>query len=106
MDALLGRETLAGLAANDNGQDVLGNRRLELRLGYGFSALGDRFTSTPELGLGLSNGRREMSLGWRLNMDRGGVNSLELRLEATRRESVNDNAEAENGIGFKLTARW
>ena len=106
MDALLGRETLAGLAADDNGEDGLGNRRLELRLGYGFSAIGDRFTSTPELGLGLSNGRREMSLGWRLNMDRSGASSLELRLEATRRESANDNAEAENGIGFRLTARW
>ena len=106
MDALLGRETLAGLAADDNGEDGLGNRRLDLRLGYGFSAIGDRFTSTPELGLGLSNGRREMSLGWRLNMDRSGASSLELRLEATRRESANDNAEAENGIGFRLTARW
>ena len=106
MDALLGRETLAGLAANDNGEDGLGNRRLELRLGYGFSAIGNRFTLTPELGFGLSNGRREYSLGWRLKMDRGGTSSLELRLEATRRESANDNAEPENGIGFKLTARW
>ena len=104
MDALLGRETLAGLAADDNGEDGLGNRRLDLRFGYGFSAIGDRFTSTPELGL--SNGRREMSLGWRLNMDRRGASSLELRLEATRRESANDNAEAENGIGFRLTGRW
>ena len=106
MDALLGRETLAGLAGNDNGEDGLGNRRLELRLGYGVSAIGDRFTSTPELGLGLSNGRREMSLGWRLNMVRSRGNSLELRLEATRRESANDNAEAENGVGFRVTARW
>ena len=106
MDALLGRETLAELAANDHGEDGLGNHRLDLRLGYGFSAIGDRFTSTPELGLGLSNGRREMSLGWRLNMDRRGASSLELRLEATRRESANDNAEAENGIGFRLIARW
>ena len=106
MDVLLGRETLAGLAANDNGQDGLGNRRLELRLGYGFSAIGDRFTSTPEFGLGLSNGRREYSLGWRLNMVRSGASSLELRLEATRRESANDNAEPEHGIGFRLTTRW
>ena len=62
MDALLGRETLAGLAANDDGNE-LENRRLELRLGYGFAAFGDRFTSTPELRLGLSNGQREYSLG-------------------------------------------
>ena len=49
-DALLGRTTLAGLAANDNG-DELERRRLELKLGYGFGAFGDGFTSTPELGL-------------------------------------------------------
>ena len=117
MDALLGRETLAGLAANDDGGDDLQNRRLELRLGYGFPAFGDRFTSTPEMGLGLSQGHREYSLGWRLNLvpgsgsgaGQGGPNALEFRFEATRRESAggpaNDNA-AEHGIGLKVTARW
>ena len=107
MDALLGRETPAGLAANDTGArgGDLRNRRLELRLGYGFPAFGGRFTSTPELGLGLSNGHREMSLGWRLDMDGAGSNALELSLEATRREETNDNADPVHGIGFRLTAR-
>ena len=115
MDALLGRETLAGLAANDNGDgDELENRRLELKLGYGFSAFGDRFTSTPELGLGLGQGHRQYTLGWRLNLAGGsGPNALELALEASRRESVNDNgsgagagSDPEHGIGFRVTARW
>ena len=104
MDALLGRGTLAGLAANDDGDELL-RRRLEVRLGYGLSAFGDRFTSTPELGLGLSDAGRDYSLGWRLGLARGGGTSLDLKLEATRCESANDNA-AEHGIGFKLTARW
>lgn len=68
-DALLGRRTLEGLAANDDG-DELERRRLELKLGYRFAALGDRFTSIPKAGLGLSEGRREYSLGWRLVRDR------------------------------------
>ena len=115
MDALLGRETLAGLAANDNGDgNELENRRLELKLGYGFSAFGDRFTSTPELGLGLGQGHRQYTLGWRLNLAGGsGPNALELALEASRRESVNDNgsgagagSDPEHGIGFRVTARW
>ena len=81
MDALLGRETLAGLAANDNGGgDDLENRRLELRLGYGFPAFGERFTSTPEFGLGLSQGRREYSLGWRLGTAGSGPTALEFGL--------------------------
>ena len=105
MDALLGRQTLAGLAANDDG-DELEKRRLELRLGYGFAAFGDRFTATPELGLGLSNGQREYSLGWRLNLAESGPTALELRLEANRREAANDNAAPEHGVGLALTARW
>ena len=105
MDALLGRETLAGLAANDDGNE-LENRRLELRLGYGFAAFGDRFTATPELGLGLSNGQREYSLGWRLDLAGRGPTALDLRLEATRREAANDNVDPEHGVGLGVTARW
>ena len=105
MDALLRRKTLAGLAANDNGGSDPANRRLELRLGYGFAAFGDRFTSTPELGLELGQGQREVSLGWRLNLARSGPVSMELGLEAIRREHLKDNA-VEHGIGLRATARW
>ena len=105
MDALLGRGTLAGLAANDDG-DALENRRLELRLGYGFAAFGDRFTATPELGLGLGQGHREYTLGWRLGLEQSGPNALELRLEATRREAANDDTDPEHGIGLRLSVRW
>ena len=116
MDALLGRGTMAGLAANDDGSgaggsgadDDLANRRLELRMGYGFSAFGDRFTSTPELGLGLSNGQRQYTLGWRLDLVQGGTGALELGLEATRREATgaNDDAPAEHGVRLGLRARF
>ena len=110
MDALLGRETLAGLAANDNGDDGLQRRRTEIRLGYGFSAFGDRFTSMPEIGLALSDSDRELSLGWRLGLVRGrsgsGLNALEFAIEASRREFANDNRDPEHAIGFRLRARW
>ena len=104
-DALFGRETLAGLTANDN-SDEMAQRRFEARYGYGFYAFDGRFTSTPEIALELSNGHREMSLGWRLNMAGGGANSLELRLEAQRREQANDNADPEHALGLWLTARY
>ena len=108
VDALLGRGTLEGLAANDDGNG-LGNRRLDLKLGYGVGVFGDRFTATPEVGLGLSNGHREVSLGWRLGLARPGRVSMELGIEATRRESVNDpvnDNRPEHGIGLRATARW
>ena len=72
-DALLGRGTLAGLAANEGGGDDLESRRLEARFGYGFAAFGDRFTFTPEAAVGLSNAGRDYRLGWRLERGaRGG----------------------------------
>ena len=106
-DALLSRTTLDGLAANDNDDDDLKSRRLEIKLGYGFSVLGGRFASIPEIGMGLSDSGRDYRLGWRLKRDmRGDTGSLELSLEATRRESANDDARPEHGIGLRLTARW
>ena len=109
-DALLGRQTLADLAANDNGFE---RRRLELNLGYGFPAFGDRFTAMPELGLGLSNDVREHSLGWKLGLVRRGPASLEAGLEATRREPANDSgagsgaaSEPVHGVQARLALRW
>ena len=106
-DALLGRTTLAGLAANDNG-DELERRRLELKLGYGFGAFGDRFTATPEAGFGMSGAHRDYSLAWRFVRDRrrGDIGSLEFSLETRRRESANDDAPPEHGVGLRLTARF
>ena len=103
-DALLGRGTLEGLGANDNGDD-LGRGRLEIGFGYGFSAFGDGFTSTPELGVGLTDTGRDYRLGWRLTRDARGAGALEFSVDATRRESANDN-DPEHGIGFRVTARW
>ena len=112
-DALLQRGTLAGLAANDNGAEdggLLSRRRLEVRFGYGFAAFGDRFTATPELGFGLSEWSRDYRLGWRLS---SGAGSLDLSLEATRREAANGNgaghgagAEPEHTVGLRIEARF
>ena len=106
MDALLGRETLAGLAANENGDTTASAGRLEARFGYGIGVSGDRFTMTPEIGLGLSEAGRDTTLGWRLTRTGSGPGSLELSLEARRRESANDNTPPEHGIGLRLTARF
>ena len=110
-DALLSRTTLEGLAANDNGEggnDELKSRRLELKFGYGLSAFGDRFTWTPEAGVGLSDTGRDYSLGWRLVLGGSGSDggSLELSFEARRRESANDDTDPVHEVGLRLTARF
>ena len=110
-DALLARGTLEGLAANDSGEggnDDLKSRRLELTFGYGLSAFGDRFTWTPEAGIGLSDTGRDMSLGWRLvrSGSAGDGNSLELSFGMRRSESANDDTPPAHEAGFKLTVRF
>ena len=107
-DALLGRTMLAKPAANDNG-DALHQRRLEVRFRYGFAVLSDRFTSTPEVAVGLSGAGQDYMLGWRMLRDGGAPdgNTLELALEARRRETaVNWNAPPEHAIGLRLISRF
>ena len=104
VDALLGHPHLGGLAANEYG-DELGRRQLEARLGYGFSVFGERFTATPEAGLGLSDSHRELSLGWRLGLVRSGPVSMELGLTGTRREAANDERPA-HVLMLRGQLRW
>ena len=109
MDALLGRETLAGLAADEGaggGFEAAG--RLEGEIGYGLPAFGGGFTGTPNLGFALSDGgARDWRLGWRLTSAIRGDPSFEVSLDATRREPANDNgAGAEHGVMLGAAIRW
>ena len=103
MDALLGRETLAGLAANDDGATA-STGRLEAELGYGIALFGGGFTGTPHLGFGLSDTGRDYRLGWRLTSARKGDPGFTIDLDATRREAA--NADAEHGLMLRGTIRW
>ena len=108
VDALFGRTTLAGLAANDNGDELL-LRRLAARFGYGLPTLGDRFTATPEIAVGQSDAGRDYSLGCRLTP--GGVApdgfALELALKARRFENTSRrNAPPEHAAAIRVTSRF
>ena len=102
-DALLGRETMAGLAANNRAP---AGGRLEAELGYGLPVRGGAFIATPYGGLGLSQDAREYRLGWRLGLARPEAVELGLTLEATRRESAHDDREPEHGIALRGSVRW
>ena len=109
MDALLGRETLADLAANDEdgGDGFRASSRLEGELGYGLPAFGGAFTSTPNVGFGLSDGgARDWRIGWRLTSAIAGDPGFEVSLDATRSEPVNDDAELEHGVMLRAGIRW
>ncbi len=101
VDALLGQHRLAGLAANDDG-DELERRRFEMKLGYGFAVFGDRYTSTPEAGLSWSESMRETVLGWRLAEERRSGLVFGLNVEAARREPAHGDGEAAHRLGLGL----
>ena len=102
-DALLSRTTLEGLAANaGDGNDDLNNQRLELQLSYGLPAFGERFTLTPELGLGFYDNGRDYRLGWSLTQPDGGE-SFAFSFDLTRRENGNgDGSAPEHGVELRL----
>ena len=105
MDALLGRETMAGLAAADNGGEL--SRRLAATVGYGIPVFGGRFIGTPAVGVGLSDAGRELRVGWGVGLARReGTVSMDLEFEATRRESANDARAPEHGVGVRFSVRW
>ena len=105
-DALLSRVTLEGLADSDGDKDDLKNRRLDLQLSYGFLAFGDRFTLTPEVGLGLYDSGRDYRIGWSLKRPDDGA-SFTFSFDVTRRESINnDGAAPEHGVEFNLDTQF
>ena len=106
VDALYGRDTMAGAGGEAAAAASLGDYRLEARAGYGLPAFGSRFTGTPELGFALSESGRDYSLGWRLTAAGRNAGSFELRLEAVRREAANGGDAPEHGVGLRVTTRW
>ena len=102
-EALLARDTLAGLA-DDDGESL--GLQFEARLGYGHPVPGGRFTGTTELGLRVADESREYALGWRLLPVRREQDALELLLEGTRRESTEEEREPEHRVRMDLINRW
>ena len=98
VDALLERRTFADLGAEE--EDDLSARRLDALIGYGIGVFEDRYTATPELGLGLSDRDRELRLGWRLTEQVGTGLAFEFGLEGTRREFTEGDAGSEHGLGL------
>ena len=105
-DALLSRVNLEGLAASDDEGTGLTHQCLDLQLSYGFLAFGDRFTLTPEVGLGLYNSGRDYRVGWSLKR-LAETGSLDLSFDVTRQQSASsDGAAPEHGVQLELNTRF
>ena len=98
--ALLGRETLVGLAANDAPASV---GRLDAEAAYGLVVFGGRATGTPYLRVGQSEAFREVRMGCRLEFLRW--EQVELGIEGMRRESTVDNMAPDREVMLHLAMR-
>ena len=94
--ALLGRETLAGLAAND----APASGRLGAEAAYGLAVFGGRAMGTPYLRVGQSEAFREVRMGCRLELLRW--EGLEMGIEGTQRESTVDNMAPDREVMLHL----
>ena len=82
------------------------SRGLQAEAGYGLALFGDRFTGTPNLGFGLSDGgARDWRVGWRLTFAVRGDPGFEVHLDAVRREAANE-AEPEHTLMLRSRIFW
>ena len=95
------------------GGEFEASRGLTAEAGYGMALFGDRFTGTPNLGFGTSDGgARDYRLGWRLTSAVRGDPGFEVNLDATRREAANPGSgagagsRAEHGAMLRALVRW
>ncbi len=109
VDRLWSARDARGLAPNGAG-DFQPESRLEGELGYGLPLLGDRFTGTPNVGIGLlGTGARDYRIGWRLTSAMRNDPGFEVNLDAMRREAANGNGAGvapEHGVMLRATMRW
>ncbi|MXW35765.1 MAG: hypothetical protein F4Z60_09725 [Chloroflexi bacterium] len=103
VDALFGRDALAGTAGDGAGS---GSGRFEGTFGYGLPVFGGAFVGTPNLGLGLSDDGRDVRLGWRLDRERARAPDFRLSIDATRREPDGDGARRGHGVSLTGAFRW
>ena len=94
-DELFRQTTLAELGADDEEH----GSRLDVRVGYGVGAFGGRFTAIPEVALSVSSDDRTYGVGWRLRGVGEVFGSMEIGVEAKRRE-------ADHAVTAQLGFRW
>ena len=99
-EALWGRETMGGMSPGG----VASGNRLDGEVGYGLP-VGSRFVGTPRVGFSTSEYGRDYRAGYGLGLLNRESLSLELGLDAQRRESPLQGG-ASNGALGRATLAW
>ncbi len=103
-ERLWGARDARGLAP---GGEFEAARGLHAEAGYGLPVLGDRFTGTPNVGFGMSDGgARDWRVGWRLTRALPNDPGFELNLDATRNESAGGESPPAHEVMLRAAIRW
>ncbi len=98
MTALLEQKTMTGLPQQE------GDVHLQLKAGYGFAVVKNRYTLVPEVSIGQGPGQQDYQLGLRMDMISRKLGGFEVDLRTQRLE--HDQGAPEHSIGLKVAVRY
>ena len=82
-----------------------GGQRWTAEAAWGFAAFGGRFTASPHAGVGLTQGARDYTLGYRVVPARD-TPALDVSFGVAATRSEREDAQADHTIGVEIGARW
>ena len=104
-ERLWGAHDARALAPDGSAFDAA--RGLTAEAGYGLGLFGDRFTGTPNVGIGMSDGGvRDYRIGWRLTSAVRGDPGFEVSLDAIRKEADYGNEPPDHGLMLNAAIKW
>ena len=99
LDALFTPQTL------DKRSGSASERRWTAEATWGFSAFGGRYTASPHAGVGLSQGGRDYTVGYRVVPAREAP-ALELTFGLTATRSVGEDDDGNHSVAVEFGAQW
>ena len=99
LDALFTPQTL------DKRSGSASERRWTAEASWGFSAFGGRYTASPHAGVGLSQGGRDYTVGYRVVPAREAP-ALELTFGLTATRSVGEDDDGNHSVAVEFGAQW
>ena len=79
---------------------------LNAEAGYGMALFGDRFTGTPNVGFGSTDGARDYRIGWRLTSAVPDDPGLEVSLGRDPARGGRRDEQPEHGVMLRSLIRW
>ncbi len=109
METLFAQETLDSFGINNRhtaGQGFEAARQLECEIGYGLPTSSWGTTSTPYVGVSVSDYSRDYRFGWRLTAVGTGIGSVDVNLDAVHRDAEGFDTPSDQGVLLSGSLSW